>query len=445
MKLTADFKLAKEDLKEPYLAPPKLLFRRFNNSAIAYLYVAAVNTIIQLDQQSLELTEIRVTGPKNFSIFRFPSLCYNYPQQNAPSLPPGYSPDNCGPRPTDVYVKAWATATAAKKSSEAFSYNEISHYDTFYPLNDDFQTMEDTLYACYNIFHGSCEGMRLTNISVTKTWNERPSDSSFFHQEFSPSIPIPVVNWNAALSATIVLDENYMYVAQEPDKIQDMTVVDIAPLAVRLRDFDYVSKQPNPESTMKFRVSDFPIQYKFSFHYTHVHVSDATKGIGSRIKQPRIYFVLQQPDNSEPKQWKTRISRICAEDTRFDSYTEITMACDGCITNEKIFNALHMATRGTVGSILAHERHSLVEDSSEAPQWSRKKQNSEDYSNVLLVAFAAQPIDRLVHSLSGTFFTQEHDFVPYLMRGTAISFYSMAEVGFCLSFFFCEICRWGIF
>ncbi|VDN16835.1 unnamed protein product [Dibothriocephalus latus] len=87
-----------------------------------------------------------------------------------------------------------------------------------------------------------------------------------------------------------------------------------------------------------------------------------------------------------------------------------------------------MATRGTVGSILARERQSLVENSPEVPQWSRQKRNAEDFSNVLLVAFAAQPIDRLVHPLSGNFFTQEHDFVPYLMRGSAISFYSMAEV-----------------
>nr|VZI41359.1 unnamed protein product [Spirometra erinaceieuropaei] len=104
------------------------------------------------------------------------------------------------------------------------------------------------------------------------------------------------------------------------------------------------------------------------------------------------------------------------------------MACDGCITGQKIFNALHMATRGTLGTIVAGERQSLVEKSTEAAQWSRQKRNPEDFSNVLLVAFAAQPVDRLVHPLSGNFFTQEHEFVPYLMRGTAISLYTMAEV-----------------
>ena len=311
--------------------PPKILFRRFNSTGDAFLFIAYLNKISHISPDSLSVINERIIGPKNCSIFCFihggsGMPCSQYADR---PLPPGYTPNDCGPRLTNAFVKSWSTSN--------FEYVEppISHlaleivgrWRKPISINNDFIPVEDALYVCYNVFHGFCERLQLTNISVTRSWVRRSSMN--FYPKRSSEIPIPVVNWDASLSSTLTVDSNFIYVGLEQDRFQDATLVDLDPLSVRLRDFDYASKEPSLKSSLSFRENDVRIKYKFSFQYTlRQDRHESASNIAATL---HIYFVAQQPNILEPGMQETRIARICSGDKFFHSYADLALSCDGCL------------------------------------------------------------------------------------------------------------------
>lgn len=88
------------------------------------------------------------------------------------------------------------------------------------------------------------------------------------------------------------------------------------------------------------------------------------------------------------------------------------------------FGGLNMAVRGTVGLHLAAKRHAHLSNYKYVPKWRRPINLTEDFNNVLLVAFAPQSI------ASNDMWMRNLGFDKLSSRGTAIAFYTMAEVSF---------------
>ncbi|KAL5962337.1 Plexin-A4 [Taenia solium] len=411
--------------------PPKVLFRRFNSTGASYVFIACVNKISQLNSTSLSLLNERITGPKNCSIFCFVPgdsciPCNQYP--NRP-LPSGYHFDDCGPRLTNAFVKAWSTSNFEYVESLPDSLPENSVFSESYLSNNDFIPVEDALYVCYNVFHGFCERLQLTNISVIKPWIRRPSPMDFYPKR-SSDIPIPVVNWNASLSSTLTVDRSYIYVGLEQDQFQDATLVDLDPISIRLRDFDYASQEPSVKSSLRLREIereiDFRIKYKFSFQYT----LEQGHRVLSHHVVPYVYFVAQQPSTIEPGMLETRIARVCSGDKFLHSYADLELSCEGCLLHgrgqtQKKFGALNMAARGAVGTETAMPRFTRLSKSKVVPKWRKPLSFSGDFNNVLLVAFASQ-LAEFADPTSP--WNPNLEAKNSLIRGTAITFYTLAEI-----------------
>ncbi|KAM7541408.1 hypothetical protein Aperf_G00000026232 [Anoplocephala perfoliata] len=305
------------------IEPPKILFRRFKPTGESYLFVAHVNKISQLNPDSFSLITERTIGPKNCSIFCFVpgGSCIPCNQFLNRPLPQGYRPDDCGPRLTNAFVKTWATSNFEPPLSN-FSFENINLWETNQPANNDLLPVENALYVCYNVFHGFCERLQLTNISNAIPWKRRSSLMDFYPKRTS-DIPIPVVNWNASLSSTITVDGNHIFVGLEQDQFQDATFVDLDPISVRMRDFDYARKEPSVKSSLRFQENDFQIKYKFSFQYT------LERGPGE--SHLYVYFVSQQPNKSRSDMLETRLVRFCSTPYFFHSYADLQLSCDGCV------------------------------------------------------------------------------------------------------------------
>nr|CDS31189.1 plexin a4 [Hymenolepis microstoma] len=394
--------------------PPKVLFRRFKITGEAYLFVAHVNKISQLNPDNFSLLTQRAIGPKNCSIFCYFPGDHCIPVNQLPNrpLPQGYRHDYLGPRLTNAFVKSWATSNFEPISPE----EDVSIWRESEPANNDFFSVEDILYVCYNVFHGFCERLQLTNISNSIPWTRKSSPMDFYPKR-SSDIPIPVVNWNASLASTLTVDASFIFVGLEQDEFQDTTLVVLDPISLRMRDFDYASREPSDKSSLRFREIELDVKYKFSFQYT---LEDSP----SDSKHLYVYFVAQQPNKTLPGILETRLIRFCSTLHFFHSYVDLQLICNGCVPSgregaQKRFGAFHMAVRGTVGSTLAAKRHAELVKFRHIPAWRRPINLSEDFNNVLLVAFAPQLLD---------FHTYTFESRKPIARGTAIAFYTMAEI-----------------
>ncbi|VDN98124.1 unnamed protein product [Rodentolepis nana] len=300
---------------------PKVLFRRFKFTGEAYLFVAHVNKITQLNPYNFSLLTQRTIGPKNCSIFcYFPGdHCFPINQLLNRPLPQGYRHDYLGPRLTNAFVKSWATSNFEPVSPEEGISTQ--------PANNDFLSVEDTLYVCYNVFHGFCERLQLTNISNSIPWTRQSSPMDFYPRR-SSDMPIPVVNWNASLASTLTVDASFIFVGLEQDEFQDTTLVVLDPISLRMRDFDYASREPSEKSSLRFREMELDVKYKFSFQYT---LEDGP----SDSKHLYVYFVVQQPNKTLPGMLETRLVRFCSTLHFFQSYVDLQLTCNGCVPSSR--------------------------------------------------------------------------------------------------------------
>ena len=311
----------------------RVLYRKLQSESSEYVYVASVNKIEQYDALNLQLVASRVTGPRNFSLFCLgvDSNCGKCVLPDRSGLPLGYKLDSCERRPTDNYVKAWGTSTVSKNSVEGYYNNPSWESDeNDRNNNDDRIALEDALYVCYNVFHGFCERLRLINVSEEASWS--PKDGL---QPFGRSVEkyIPVVGSLPSTYATLVVGSRYIFVATEPDGLQEITLITHDPLTARLRNFGLASSQREPESSVKLSTNpSLRIQYKASFRY-RPHSSNPASP--SQLPGPSyIYFVFHQPESASFLRWQPRIARICDGDAQFYSYVEISIVCRDCMKPE---------------------------------------------------------------------------------------------------------------
>ncbi|KAL5113085.1 Plexin-B1 [Taenia crassiceps] len=127
---------------------------------------------------------------------------------------------------------------------------------------------------------------------------------------------------------------------------------------------------------------------------------------------------------------ETRIARVCSGDKFLHSYADLELSCEGCLLQgrgqtQKKFGALNIATRGTVGTETAMLRFTRLNNSKFVPKWSQPLSFSSDFNNVLLVAFASQLVE-LVNPASP--WNPDSEAKNPLVRGTAIAFYTLAEI-----------------
>lgn len=304
----------------------RILYRYYPPKSRELVFVATMNSIYQFEAQSLEPIATHVTGPKNFSIFCFPEQndCSKCMPSVPSSLPMGYTSNYCGPRLTDNYVKAWGTSTVSEEEvGEHFA--EFPTYDASAKVvNDDRVARENALYVCYNVFHGYCERLLLTNITQANPWH-LPGQSA------APS-NIPVVGCDPTTHAVLVLSSEYVYVAVESDGLESITLNPLYSLSARFRNFEIVHKEPHPDSYLRQTEGpNFRIQYKFAFRYRQ----NVSEGDYRMLIEPYVYFVFQQPENAHFYRWQPRIARICERDKYFYSYIELNLMCTNCTWKEE--------------------------------------------------------------------------------------------------------------
>ncbi|CAH8854918.1 unnamed protein product [Trichobilharzia szidati] len=419
----------------------RILYRFYQPENLEYLYVASVNSIKQYKVGNLQFVTERITGPRNFSI------CCPYDGDNyekcshadRSSLPFDYGYDSCLPRPTDNYVKTWGTSGSPGPEIHSFNYSEWDFESQ--SVNDDRITFEDSLYVCHTLYHGYCERLNLINVSQEAPWSAGARLPLMDRKNKNPE-EIPVVGSLPHTHSVLVVGSEYIYVATEPDGLEDLSLIKYNPLTVRLKDFQLCSTPPSFESSAQLSTNpSLKIQYKSGFRYrpppTNLEFQEQL------FRPPYIFFVLQQPEDSTFLRWQSRIARICDGDKFISSYAELNIACFQCETvkdDEKMFNALRFASRGTVGKQLADELLLDFQTRNYDISHSRSDLNAyNDFSEVLLVAFAPQPVDPVYYwsrnmnpemDLPNGQYNSDrlHERGSILLAGSAISMFSMAEV-----------------
>ncbi|KER24761.1 hypothetical protein T265_07647 [Opisthorchis viverrini] len=407
----------------------RLLYRIFGPNSTEYILVAGLNHIYQYDAHTLRSLSVRTTGRKNFSIFCSPSgVCGPCDHSDQTLFRMGYKPGDCGPRETDSVVKAWATSTVPESEvpriPESYVFYQRGPGESVL-INDDRIACENALYVCHNLYHGFCERLSLTNIREASPWT--PSFTNPFEPSPEESDKVPVTGSDPIKHVALAVGLRYVYVATEPDKLPQYTLVKTYPISVRSRDFQFAHRQPAPECILRLTETiPVPIQYKRAFRY-RAHLSTVGNKPHS-LPPAHIYFVFQQPESPQFNRWQPRISRVCDNDMRFFSHVELNLACKDCTPayyTQETFNALHTAARGTVGQLLAWKL-----------QTQQDSQLTEDHTEGLVVAFAAQHVDSQYHR---AFAPQSND--PYhtrgssnfgsgavMLNGSVISIFSMAQV-----------------
>ncbi|KAH8870741.1 Plexin-A4 [Schistosoma japonicum] len=419
----------------------RLLYRVYKPENLVYVYVASVNSIRQFSVDKLQLVAERITGPHNFSIYCLSNSdsCEKCMHVDRLSLPFGYGSDSCRPHPTNNYVKAWGTSSFPGPEMHNFNYSMWDYESRL--VNDDRITFEDGLYICNTVFHGYCERITLTNVTQESPWVAGTKNSLIDKKHKNPQ-EIPVVGSLPYTYSVLVVGSEYIYVGTEPDGLQEHTLITLDPLTVRLKDFHLSSTQPSFESRAQLSTNpSLRIQYKSAFRYKSLPTNLDSQD--QLFKPAYIYFVLQQPESSSFIRWQSRIARVCDGDKYISSYVELNILCFQCISkeNEKMFNALHFSSRGTVGIRLARELSHNFQSQYDDNLYAKTDVNMDmDHSEVLIVAFASQPIDPLhywstrnvnpyIDLLSGQHnFDLSYETGSILLSGSAISLFSMAQI-----------------
>ncbi|XP_018651958.1 putative plexin [Schistosoma mansoni] len=418
----------------------RVLYRFYKPENLDFVYVASVNSIRQFSVDKLHLVAERITGPHNFSIYCLSNgdSCEKCMHVDRSSFPFGYGSDFCLPHPTNNYVKAWGTSGFPGPEIYSFNYSEWDHESHF--VNDDRITFEDSLYVCNTVFHGYCERLGLINVSQESPWSIGTRNPLVDKKNKNPQ-EIPVVGSLPYTHSVLVVGSEYIYVGTEPDGLQEHTLITFDPLTVRLKNFHLCSTQPSFESRAQLSTNpSLRIQYKSAFRYRSL---PNNLNFQDQLFRPAyVYFVLQQPESSSFFRWQSRIARVCDGDKFISSYVELNIACFECVfeDDEKMFNALHFSSHGTVGKQLARELLENFQSQYDDNLYSKIDITTTDHSEVLIVAFASQPIDPLYYwstrNVSPDIDLPNVQYNPdssyrhgsILLPGSAISLFSMTQI-----------------
>ncbi|KAK2152664.1 hypothetical protein LSH36_322g03037 [Paralvinella palmiformis] len=261
-----------------------------------YLYVGAVNRIYELDSELYPVHGAIKTGPK-------------------------LDNPNCEPREGD-HCYCLAREDCNKKLTDSISQ----------ALALDLEN--NMLYACTNLFYGSCSRIRL-------------SDFREEQYEYKPLVSNDPSTMNS--SAVIVIapglntDKQSLYIATTKSAIGFPEFTDLLPLIASrdLNTFDLtrIGYQTRTAISPRHRFKDiFKVYYHFGYSY---------KGF--------TYFIaIQKSEAADPGQmvsYETRIMRVCQKDQSFYSYVEVPLKCQPNF--KKHFRILQTAYIGHPGKQVA--------------------------------------------------------------------------------------------
>ncbi|XP_063589572.1 plexin-B-like isoform X1 [Penaeus indicus] len=252
------------------------------------VYLGAVNRLYQLDGQSLLPVHQVVTGPR----------------LDSPSCHASGCGDHVSKVPTDNYNKLLVVAPSV-----------------------------GAVVACGSVSQGACDKYRLGNLSV--------------HQDYIPRSV--AANEPQASTFAFVGPERYnpwggseaLYVGQTFTNLGDYRH-DVPAISTRnLYDLDYAEFSFSKQSLLRIDVKlrdHFLVQYVYGFH-----------------ESSYVYFLTVQKKSHLPGQeesgYVSRISRLCISDANYDSYTEITLECQGADGTN--YNLVQDAKLVSAGSDLA--------------------------------------------------------------------------------------------
>ena len=259
------------------------------NPSGSVLYVGGTNRLYELRSDNLEVKAVVETGPR-----------FDSPRCHA---------SGCGP-----------DSSAIQTLSD--NVNKVLVLDP----------AASTLIMCGSVSQGACHKFRTANVSLTPEYIPRAMASNDPHSStFAFVGPERYNSWGGSEA---------LYVGTTFTRVGDYRH-DVPAVSTRnLYDLDYAeytfSKQSLLRIDVKYR-DHFLVRYVYGFN-----ASDYA------------YFVTVQKKSHLPGQDETgyisRLARTCITDANYDSYTEITLSCEG---RRGIYNLIQDAKLATAGSDLA--------------------------------------------------------------------------------------------
>ncbi|KAK8746915.1 hypothetical protein OTU49_016897 [Cherax quadricarinatus] len=252
------------------------------------VYLGAVNRLYQLDGGTFHPLHQVVTGPR----------------QDSPSCHASGCGDHVIKVPTDNYNKLLVVAPSVS-----------------------------AVIACGSVSQGACDKYRLGNLSVHL--NYIPKSVAANHPEASTFAFVGPERYNPWRGSEV------LYVGTTFTTVGDYRH-DVPAISTRnLVDLDYAEFSFAKQSLLRIDVKlrdHFLVQYVFGFTATNY-----------------VYFLTVQKKSHLPGQeesgYVSRISRACISDANYDSYTEITLECQG--GDGANYNLVQDAKLVSVGSDLA--------------------------------------------------------------------------------------------
>lgn len=173
----------------------------------------------------------------------------------------------------------------------------------------------DAVILCTSLFHGSCQVLKLSNITSMSSYTQKPvvpNDESSCVMFLAPG----------------AMQEPSLYIGAEYSSLGDEAYRDLVPSisSRRLNTLELVHRDSQGGTRMAVKPelrAEFKIKFISGFSY-----------------QGYVYFITTQPKSPKSKEMASRISRLCAGDRYFRSYIEIPLECqDGLSANPVVAQA----------------------------------------------------------------------------------------------------------
>ncbi|CAG5114962.1 unnamed protein product, partial [Candidula unifasciata] len=169
----------------------------------------------------------------------------------------------------------------------------------------------DSVILCTSLFHGSCQILKLSNITSVTSFAQKPS--------------VP----NDGSSCVMFLapgpqNETSLYIGAEYSPVGDEAYRDLVP-SISSRDLKtlelaYRDKEGGTKMSIKQDIrSEFKVRFVAGFSYSGY-----------------VYFITVQPKGLKSKEKVTRIIRLCQGDRYFRSYIEIPLECQDTSSSSTI-------------------------------------------------------------------------------------------------------------
>lgn len=261
------------------------------------VYIGAVNRLYQLNER-LEVEKTVTTGP----------------QMDSPNCPP-----------TGVCECADRSGTDCDKYQKQMTdcYNKALVVDH----------ANNKLVTCSNLFQGSCEKRDLQDVSVS----EEPTNEAVVPNDMTSSAYVFIAPGPVELSNSKVL---YVGATRSTQGIEVYRDLVPAVCSRRLDNFDYVYKDLYHSSKT---IIDNQQREQFRVRYIYGFSSNGFS-----------YYLTIQKASVDSTNYVTRIVRVCQNDIKFSTYTEVPLECNSSQGNDTApYNMLLAAYMTQPGELLS--------------------------------------------------------------------------------------------